>query len=227
MLKTSMLEDIEAVIFDMDGTLIDSMWIWPSIDEDFFKKYELVEPENFHEDIEGMSYTEVVQFFLDVFPTLKRTPEQIMDEWTDMARDRYMNEAPLKDGAYDFILEMRRQGKKIGIATSNGRTLVEDTLKALGIEQYFDSVRTSCEAGKGKPAPDVYLLVADEMGVAPGRCLVFEDVPMGILAGKNAGMKVCAVDDEFSRVQEEKKRSLADFYIYSYNDIKNETYEVL
>ena len=122
---------------------------------------------------------------------------------------------------------MRRQGKKIGIATSNGRTLVEDTLKALGIEQYFDSVRTSCEAGKGKPAPDVYLLVADEMGVAPGRCLVFEDVPMGILAGKNAGMKVCAVDDEFSRVQEEKKRSLADFYIYSYNDIKNETYEVL
>lgn len=227
MLETKMLEDIDAVIFDMDGTLIDSMWIWPSIDEDFFKKYNLVEPENFHENIEGMSYTEVVHFFLEVFPALKRTPEQIMDEWTEMARDRYMNEAPLKAGVYEFILEMKRQGKKIGIATSNGRALVEDTLNALGVSGYFDVVRTACEAGKGKPAPDVYLLVAKELGVSPGHCLVFEDVPMGILAGKNAGMKVCAVDDAFSRIQEEKKKSLADYYIYDYDDIRNETYEVL
>ncbi|MEY8482407.1 HAD family phosphatase [Lachnospiraceae bacterium 48-21] len=227
MLETKMLEDIDAVIFDMDGTLIDSMWIWPSIDEDFFEKYNLVEPENFHENIEGMSYTEVVHFFLEAFPTLKRTPEQIMDEWTEMARDRYMNEAPLKTGVHGFILEMKRQGKKIGIATSNGRALVEDTLNALAVSQYFDVVRTACEAGKGKPAPDVYLLVAKELGVSPGHCLVFEDVPMGILAGKNAGMKVCAVDDAFSRIQEEKKKSLADYYIYDYDDIKNETYEVL
>ncbi|MCI8665369.1 MAG: HAD family phosphatase [Dorea sp.] len=222
-----MLEDIEAVIFDMDGTLIDSMWIWPSIDEDFFKKYNLVEPQNFHEDIEGMSYTEVVHFFLEVFPTLTQTPQQIMDEWTEMAHERYINQAPLKKGVYEFILEMKRQGKKIGIATSNGRTLVEDTLKALGVTEYFDVVRTACEAGKGKPAPDVYLLVAEEMGISPKHCLVFEDVPMGILAGKNAGMKVCAVDDEFSRIQEEKKKSLADYYIYGYDDIRNETYEVL
>lgn len=227
MLETKMLEDIDAVIFDMDGTLIDSMWIWPSIDEDFFEKYNLVEPENFHENIEGMSYTEVVHFFLEAFPTLKQTPEQIMDEWTEMARDRYMNEAPLKTGVHGFILEMKRKGKKIGIATSNGRALVEDTLNALGVSQYFDVVRTACEAGKGKPAPDVYLLVAKELGVSPGHCLVFEDVPMGILAGKNAGMKVCAVDDAFSRIQEEKKKSLADYYIYDYDDIKNETYEVL
>ena len=119
------------------------------------------------------------------------------------------------------------EAKKIGIATSNGRILVEDTLKALEAAELFDVVRTACEVAKGKPAPDVYLLAAKDMEVDPGRCLVFEDVPMGILAGKNAGMKVCAVDDEFSRYQEEKKRSLADYYIYSYDDIKNETYEVL
>ena len=227
MIETKMLDGIDAVIFDMDGTLIDSMWIWPSIDEVYLKKYNLVEPENFHEDIEGMSYTEVSQYFLEAFPTLSCTQQEIMDEWTEMARERYMNEAPLKKGAREFILEMRRQGKKIGIATSNGRILVEDTLKALEAAELFDVVRTACEVAKGKPAPDVYLLAAKDMEVDPGRCLVFEDVPMGILAGKNAGMKVCAVDDEFSRYQEEKKRSLADYYIYSYDDIKNETYEVL
>lgn len=227
MIETKMLDGIDAVIFDMDGTLIDSMWIWPSIDEVYLKKYNLVEPENFHEDIEGMSYTEVSQYFLEAFPTLSCTQQEIMDEWTEMARERYMNEAPLKEGAREFILEMRRQGKKIGIATSNGRILVEDTLKALEAAELFDVVRTACEVAKGKPAPDVYLLAAKDMEVDPGRCLVFEDVPMGILAGKNAGMKVCAVDDEFSRYQEEKKRSLADYYICGYDDIRNETYEVL
>lgn len=227
MIETRMIEEIDAVIFDMDGTLIDSMWIWPSIDEVYLKKYNLVEPENFHEDIEGMSYTEVSRYFLEAFPTLTCTQQEIMDEWTGMARERYMTKAPFKEGVREFILEMRRQGKKIGIATSNGRTLTEDTLGALHAAELFDVIRTACEVGKGKPAPDVYLSVAKEMGVEPGCCLVFEDVPMGILAGKNAGMKVCAVDDEFSRYQEEKKRSLADYYIYSYEDIKNETYEVL
>lgn len=144
-----------------------------------------------------------------------------------MAHERYVQKAPLKEGVYEFIVEMRRQGKKTGIATSNGRTLTEATLEALGVAQLFDVVRTACEVAKGKPAPDVYLLVAQEMGVDPKRCLVFEDVSMGILAGKNAGMRVCAVDDEFSRYQEEKKRELADYYIHSYDDIKNETYEVL
>ena len=73
----------------------------------------------------------------------------------------------------------------------------------------------------------MYLLVARDIGADPERCLVFEDVPMGILAGKNAGMKVCAVEDDFSRPQEEKKRELADYYIRDYRDIINGTYEVL
>ena len=95
------------------------------------------------------------------------------------------------------------------------------------IDGFFDSVHTACEVKTGKPSPDVYLLVADELKIPPEKCLVFEDVPMGIMAGKNAGMKVCAVEDDFSRPQEMKKRELADYYIMNYNDIKNGTYEVL
>lgn len=86
---------------------------------------------------------------------------------------------------------------------------------------------TSDEAKAGKPAPDVYLKAADLLKVHPKDCLVFEDVPKGILAGKNAGMKVCAVFDEASRGQEKRKRELADYYIRSFEDIKNNTYEVL
>lgn len=222
-----MLENVDAVIFDMDGTLIDSMWIWPDIDQVYLERYDLTQPEDFHQAMEGMSYREVAQYFLDTFPSLPRTREEIMEDWTQMAYERYMTQVPLKTGAGEFIQRMRKMGKKIGIATSNGRRLVDDTLEALKITELFDSVRTACEVASGKPAPDVYLLVAKDMGVAPERCLVFEDVPMGILAGKNAGMKVCAVEDDFSKPQEKKKRELADYYIQDYEDIINETYEVL
>ena len=78
----------------------------------------------------------------------------------------------------------------------------------------------------GKPAPDVYLKVAEDLGVAPEECLVFEDVPNGILAGKNAGMKVCAVYDEFSEPDDPEKRRLADYYIRDFFQIMDHTYEI-
>lgn len=227
MLQNKMLKDIEGIIFDLDGTLVDSMWIWPAVDVDFFKKYNLVPPDNFYEGMEGMSYSETAQYFLDAFPKLTQTRQEVMDEWTRMASERYRTQAPLKKGVREFIEEMRSQGKKIGIATSNGRELVDGTLNALDIEGLFDCVITACEVGVGKPAPDVYLKAASEIGIDPFHCLVFEDVPMGILAGKNAGMKVCAVEDDFSKAQRERKRELADYYIQDYNDIKSGRYEVL
>ncbi|MCI9167188.1 MAG: HAD family phosphatase [Dorea sp.] len=222
-----MLKGIDACIFDLDGTLVDSMWVWVSVDEEYIRKYNLRKPDNFHAGMEGMSYTETAQYFLDCFPTLPLTREEIMEEWTLMAHEKYMTEVPLKKGVKEFLLTLKAQGKKIGIATSNSREMVTDTLEALGIGELFDSVRSACEVSAGKPSPDVYLVAAEDLGVSPDRCLIFEDVPMGILAGKNAGMRTCAVEDEFSREQADRKRELADYYIQDYDDIKNGTYEVL
>lgn len=222
-----MLKDIDAIIFDIDGTLIDSMHIWTDIDDIFLEKYNLKEPENFHEGMEGKSYSETAQYFLDLFPELPHTRQELEEEWHEMAFDVYTKNMPLKKGAYEFILTMHQAGKKLGIATSNSRDLAEGMLKNNRIWKYLDSVWTSDEAKAGKPAPDVYLKVAESLGVKPSRCLVFEDVPNGILAGKNAGMKVCAVEDQFSKEQEHLKRELADYYIQEFDDIKNNTYEVL
>lgn len=222
-----MLRNIDAIIFDIDGTLVDSMHIWTDIDDIFLEKYHLEEPENFHEGMEGKSYSETAQYFLDLFPELPHTKEELEAEWHEMAFEIYTKELELKKGAYEFILAMHKAGIKLGIATSNSRDLAEGLLMNTGVWQYLDAVWTSDEAKAGKPAPDVYLRVAESLGVDPSRCLVFEDVPNGILAGKNAGMKVCAVEDSFSKPQEAFKRQLADYYIQDYDDIKNNTYEVL
>lgn len=102
----NLLKDVDAVIFDMDGTLIDSMWIWPDIDDVYLEKYHLTKPENFHEGMEGMSYTEVAQYFLDIFPTLSMTIDEVMDEWTQMAHERYVTQVGLKKGAPENLHRM-------------------------------------------------------------------------------------------------------------------------
>lgn len=222
-----LLENTDALIFDLDGTLVDSMWVWVDVDREYLTKYNLKEPENFYENMEGKSYTEVARYYQEVFPEHAWTVEEIMAEWTEMAHEKYMTKVPLKEGVREFLEEVKRRGIRTGIATSNSKEMVTDTLKALSIDGLFDSVRSACEVDAGKPSPDVYLLVAKDLSVNPERCLVFEDVPMGILAGKNAGMRVCAVEDRFSKDQEAKKRALSDYYIRDYFDLLNETYEVL
>lgn len=221
-----MLENKKAVIFDLDGSLVDSMWIWPEVDIQYMKKYDLRAPRNFHKAVEGMSYTETAQYFLDTFPSLRCTLDDVRREWMEMTMDLYQTKVPLKRGAREFLERMRSMGVLMGIATSNARELVDATLKSLYIQDYFTSVRTSCEVSAGKPAPDVYLKVAEDLRVSPGSCLVFEDVPRGIEAGKNAGMTVCAVEDEFSKPDEREKRQLADYFIRDYYDIENRTYEI-
>lgn len=221
-----MLENKKAVIFDLDGSLVDSMWIWPEVDIQYMKKYDLRAPMNFHKAVEGMSYTETAQYFLDTFPSLRCTLDDVRREWMEMTIDLYQTKVPLKRGAREFLERMRSMGVLMGIATSNARELVDATLKSLHIQDYFASVRTSCEVSAGKPAPDVYLKVAEDLRVSPGSCLVFEDVPRGIEAGKNAGMTVCAVEDEFSKPDEREKRQLADYFIRDYYDIENRTYEI-
>lgn len=144
-----------------------------------------------------------------------------------MAIEKYTHEVPYKPGAKEFLDYCRQQGILLGIATSNSAELVEAVASALGLKDYIQEVVTSCEVSRGKPAPDVYLEAARRLAATPRQCLVFEDVPMGIRAGKNAGMQVCAVEDAFSAKQESEKRRLADYYISDYEQILNHTYEVL
>ena len=209
-----MLKDIEAVIFDLDGTLVDSMWMWRSIDIEYLNRFGIEFPPDLQEGISGMSFSETATYFKERFG-IPDSLEQIKSDWNRMAWDKYHQEVPLKEGAKELLSYLKSNNIPAGIATSNSRELVDLIIEKHQIGEYFTSIRTSCEVLKGKPSPDIYLLVAKDLLVEPERILVFEDVPQGIMAGKNANMKVCAVYDEFSEKDYEQNRRLADYYIHS------------
>lgn len=221
-----MLKNKKAIIFDMDGTLMDSMWMWRDIDIEYLGRFQIALPENLQVEIEGMGFTETAVYFKETFQ-LPMSIEQIKADWNQMAYEKYAHQVPLKKGAYEFLMDRKKKGMKLGIATSNHIELVRAALRNNRVEEMFDCIRTSCDVAKGKPAPDVYLSAAEGLGVSPEECLVFEDVPMGVLAGLSAGMRVCAVEDAFAADRREELRALAHYYIRDYEEIKEHTYEVL
>lgn len=210
----------KAVIFDLDGTLVDSMWMWKSIDVEYLARFGLECPEDLQKEIEGMSFSETASYFKERFK-LEVSLDEIKDAWIQMSLEKYQKEVPLKPGARAFLDYIKEHGMAAGIATSNGKAMVDAVLDALDIRRYFQVVATACEVAAGKPAPDIYLNVAGRLKVDPEDCVVFEDIPAGIQAGKRAGMTVFAVEDEFSLDMKEEKEQLADYYIRDYFELLN------
>ena len=212
---------IEAVIFDLDGSMVDSMWIWRSIDIEYLGKFGITLPDNLQACIEGMSFSETAAYFKERFD-LPDDLETIKADWNRMARDKYAHEVPVKEGVKELLSYCKEHGIKAGIATSNSRELVESVVRAHQMESCFGCIMTACEVEKGKPAPDIYLAVAEKLAVKPENCLVFEDIIPGIQAGKAAGMQVCAVYDKYSEYQDMEKHMLADYYTYRFRELIEE-----
>lgn len=210
-----LLAQKQAVIFDLDGTLVDSMWMWRAIDIEYLGRFGLACPPGLSKAIEGMSFTETACYFQEHFQ-LPLTVEAIKADSTAMSIEKYRTQVPLKKGARAFLAYIKRLGLPMGIATSNSRQIVDTVLGALQIQDYFTDITTGCEVAMGKPAPDVYLKVAEKLRADPACCLAFEDVPAGILAGKAAGMTVVAVEDRFSQEIRREKEALADYFIEDY-----------
>ena len=208
----------KAFLFDLDGTLVDSMWMWKAIDIEYLGRFGLSCPPDLQKAIEGMSFSETAIYFKERF-SIPDSTDEIKAEWTRMSIDKYRTQVPLKKGAGEFLQSLKERQIPMGIATSNGRHIVDAVLTALKIDGFFSNITTGCEVAMGKPAPDIYLKVAKELGASPETCLVFEDVPAGIQAGKAAGMTVVAVEDPFSRKMRREKEELADYFISDFLEL--------
>lgn len=211
-----MLENTKACLFDLDGTLVESMHIWKDIDIEFLGRFGYDLPPSLQREIEGRSFTETAHYFKGRFD-IPLSIDEIMECWNQMAYQKYAEEIGFKRGAFEFVKALKQKGIYTAICTSNSRELVTAVGEHLGFLPYFDAVITSCEVGAGKPEPDIYLEAAKRVHTEPRHCLVFEDTLAGLTAGKRAGMRICAVEDSFTASLRLEKIALADYYIEDYD----------
>lgn len=221
-----MLENKKAVLFDLDGTLIDSMGIWGKVDIEYLGKRGYKVPAGLSKEIEGMGFTETAQYFKEHFD-LPDSIEQMKEEWLKLAYNSYAKTIPLKKGVKNFLTLLKKSQIPFAITTSTNIQLARASVSLHRLQDDFAFILTSCDVNRGKPYPDIYLEAARKLQVKPEECLVFEDVPKGIKAGKEAGMQVCAVFDSHALPQLDVVRTLADYYITDFDEIIEGTYEVL
>ena len=213
-----MLNDIKAAIFDLDGTLVDSMWVWSQIDVEYLKTKGYSLPENLRNEISHLSFSQTATYFKKEF-NIEDSIEKILEDWHNMAFNHYSTNVKLKLGVKDFLNYLKSFKIKIALATSNSIPLLEACLKNNEIYEYFDSITITDEVSNGKDFPDVYLLAASKLDVNPKDCLVFEDILPAVKGAKAANMKVIAVKDDECLDSKEDLLKYADRYIHSFLEL--------
>jgi HAD superfamily hydrolase (TIGR01509 family) len=189
------------------------------VDYEFLGKRNIPVPENLFEDVVGgNSFVEVAQFFKEKFK-LKESVESIMNEWTAMVETHYKNDVKLKPGVLKLLKLLDKNNIKIGVGTSNSCHLAKTVLLSNNVIEYFGSIVDGKNDIKGKPFPDIFLKAAYELKVKPEKCIVIEDVLVGVKAAKNAGMKAFAIYDEHAVREEKEIRKTVDFYAENFEQI--------
>ncbi len=210
--------DFKAAIFDLDGTLIDSMGVWEKIDIDFLAKRNLTVPENYVGEICTKSFKEAAIYTISLFG-LHESTEAIISEWNRMAIDEYSHRVPLKPHAKEYLLFLKNHGIKLGTATALPRVLYEPVLKNNGVYDLFDAFASTDEVKRSKESPDIYLLAAEKLDVCPGKCIAFEDVLPGIQGIISAGMTAYGVYDKYSKNEKTAIQKLSKGYIYDFAEM--------
>lgn len=212
------ITDFDGIIFDLDGTFIDSMSVWHEVDVEFFKRRGIPLPPDYKEKIKTMHMASAAKYTKEAY-NLPDSEESIIEEWHSLCMEQYRTTVMLKDGAAEFIKFCKENGLKTAYATASDDDLCTAVLQNNGVLHLFDSKTYVHEAGKDKAQPDVYLLAAEKIGVEASKCLVVEDILIGLKSARSAGFTVIAMYDESSESDWSEMCKTADKNIHSFKEL--------
>lgn len=210
--------DIDAVIFDMDGTLLNSTSLWQDIDKAFFAKRGMEVPEEYAQHIVHLGLKQAAIYTKKAYG-FDETPEEIMEEWHQMSLDIYQHDVELKPGALELLELLKSRGVKMAIATANDDKLYMPCIERLGIGKYFDFIADVNNVKEGKQSAKIYEFLAERMGVKKENTMVVEDMPTCVKTAYQNGFITVAIFDNASKDYDSEKRDNSDLYINSFYDL--------
>lgn len=213
-----MNKQIKGAIFDLDGTVLDSMWVWTEIDRRFLGDRGFEVPQDYLEKIAPVGARKAAEYTIERFG-LNEKVEDIMNEWFDMALTSYQTEVLCKPFVKEYFAKLKAKGIKLGVATSSDRKLIMPALIRNEIVDLFDTIVTVDQVKRGKGFPDIYEKAAADMGFENHQCVVFEDILAGIKGAKAGGFLAVGVYDNHSSYEHPEMKRLADRFIMSFEEL--------
>ena len=205
---------IKGAIFDLDGTLLDSMFIWDTFGEDYLRTLGKEPEENLAEAFKTFTLEQAAEYYIAHYGVTLSVKE-IIDGINNTVAELYRTKVTLKDGVREFLEALKSQGVKMCVATVTDRPIAEEILVKLGIRDYFLEILTCAEVGYNKETPHIYRAALGVLGTKKDKTVVLEDSLHALMTAKNDGFTVAAVYDKQESKQVEM-RAAADYYISDY-----------
>jgi HAD superfamily hydrolase (TIGR01509 family) len=207
---------IKGAIFDLDGTLLDSMFIWDTIGEEYLRSLGKEPHEDLKETFMTLTLEEAAEYYREHYGVTLSVKE-IVDGVNAMVEQTYRTKVTLKPGISEYLAWLKGNGVRMCVATVTDRYLVEETLDRLGVRHYFSEIFTCAEVGFGKDKPIIYQKALEHLGTAKDETYVFEDMLFALNTAKTDGFPTVGVYDRHEEHQDELKE-LADYYIFDFTD---------
>lgn len=210
---------VKGIIFDADGTLLNSMPIWENLGELYLKSMGIEAKQGLGEVLFTMSLLQAARYLIQEYH-LNLTEEEIIDGLNREIEEYYAKKVPLKEGVRSFLEGFRELHIPMVIATTGDRKNLEEALKRLGIRNLFEGILTCTEMQTDKSKPDIYLAAALQMDCDPDEVIVFEDAYHAIVTAKKAGFITVGVYDQANDRDLAKIWNTADVYLPGYDDFQ-------
>jgi len=207
----------KAVIFDMDGVIIDSEPIWRKAEKDAFKVYSIILTDDMCRSTAGLRLMQVVEHWQKRFGFDNEAKNFLFKTVHARVIELILQDGQAFDGLYDLLEALKGKGIKIALASGSSYAIIDAVLEKLNIKPYFEVLRSGDDEDYGKPHPQIFINTALQLKIAPEDCLVIEDSRNGVIAAKAARMKVVAMPEE--DVKTDAVFRIADFTVLSLKEI--------